>query len=342
MPVTTPSSPSRRGANEADERADTDPGDAVDPSDSDRCDGEASDGEKASDEPSVAAGNGDGASDGTDGAAAASPGAPASHRREVNGGLAGIVAGCMVVGALLVTGVIAPPLRFSEGDATEAFMTAWKRSRTGTFVVESEWKRIKSNGDELVSATLLAQEPPKRLRRQLGTLSADIDGKHVECITNPEGIYGCSDGIPLRSSFDDDLKKEMDDLRDHFYSTKPPIYRVRTDGHGCFELVQTRPYPNPTFGRLAQLCFDEDTGALRYSERWFENIREVQRARTIHTKVLPSDFDLSQRTEYQAEDNGKPELIPDPPAPQPTTAGSAPPAGSGAPGTTSRPARPGG
>ena len=32
-----------------------------------------------------------------------------------------------------------------------------------------------------------------------------------------------------------------------------PVYRVRTDDHGCFELVQTRVILNPTFGRLAQV-----------------------------------------------------------------------------------------
>jgi len=190
------------------------------------------------------------------------------------------------------------PLRFADGDAAPEFIEAWRRSRTGTFVVESEWKRVKSGGEELVSTSLLVQQPPRRLVRRLGTLSADLGDRHVECFTNADGVYGCSDGIPLEATFDQDLDREMNDLRDHFSSTKPPIYRVRSDGHGCFELVQIHPYPNPTFGRLAQLCFDEETGALRYSERWLENLREVQRATSIRSAVVPDDFDLSPRPEY--------------------------------------------
>lgn len=217
---------------------------------------------------------------------------PPAPRRRLRGAIAGIVVGALVVAMLLVTGKLSQPSRFSDRDATGEFLRAWERSRTGTFVVESEWKRVKPNGETLAAANVVAQAPPNRVVRQLGSLAGEVDGKTINCYTPPEGAFACGEGVPLNRSFDDGVREELSNLRDHFYATDPPIYRVRTDDHGCYELVQTRPFPNPTFGRLAQLCFDGATGALRYSERHLENIVETITAQTIRSPG-PSDFDLT-------------------------------------------------
>lgn len=236
--------------------------------------------------------------------------AGAGGRRQIRGALAGAVVGVLITALLLVTGRIAAPLRFSDRDATDDFLAAWARSRTGTFVVDSEWKRVKPSGEAMVSASRLVQAPPNRVLRQIGGVVAELDGERVNCFTRPTGEYNCNDGFPLHRTFDEGVQQELSDLNDHFRKSDPGIYRVRTDEHGCFELVQTRPYPNPTFGRFGQVCFDEGSGAMRFSERHFEGVTEILRAVQIRKVVTPADLDLSpdpafkQRTDTTAPSQG--------------------------------------
>ena len=62
---------------------------------------------------------------------------------------------------------------------------------------------------------------------------------------------------------------------------------------GCFDLEQVRPYPDPTYGRAATLCFDPETGALRYLRRELDLVVEEQEAVVITAQVGDADFDLA-------------------------------------------------
>lgn len=215
--------------------------------------------------------------------------------RRNSGALAGLLVGVLVVASLLAGGKVTRPLRFSDRDASDEFLAAWARYRGGTFVVDADWSRATADGRTLEAGWQIAQEPPRRVVRQLGSITGELDGKAVNCFSDPSGAFSCAPGAPLGRSYADGVRTELDDLRDHFRLTSPPIYRVRPDEHGCFELTQTRPFPNPTFGRQAQVCFDAATGAMTYMKRSVDDIVETVRARSVRSQVLPTDFELTQQ-----------------------------------------------
>ena len=75
------------------------------------------------------------------------------------------------------------------------------------------------------------------------------------------------------------------------YLTGPnPLYELTGDGAGCFDLVQVAPYPDPPYGEAARLCFDPESGALRYLRRELPTAVEEQEALLIRTEVTDADL----------------------------------------------------
>ena len=83
-------------------------------------------------------------------------------------------------------------------------------------------------------------------------------------------------------------------------------------------------YPDPPYGRRAELCFDPDSGALRYLRRELDGIVEEQEAIAIRTDVTDADFDLTYDPEYDPAGD-LPELDLDDLDEDPASTGTAPP-----------------
>jgi hypothetical protein len=220
----------------------------------------------------------------------------------VSGGLVGVVTGVVVVALLVATGHLVTTVRFGDRDAGDDFVRAWSQSRSGTFVVDSSWQRRLDDGSTLDSSERLVQAPGRRIVRQFGGITGELDGRTIDCYSVPGSSFQCGPGQPTGESFDAGVAQEAKDVSDAINSPGGPRYRVRTDDHGCYQLTQTRAYPDPTFGRSAELCFDADTGALRSSERHFDHVVEQITSISIRTQLQPSDFDLTASADFDEGD----------------------------------------
>jgi hypothetical protein len=217
--------------------------------------------------------------------------------------VAGVVVGTVVVVVLVAAGVVRGPA--AARPAAADFVEAWRRSRSGTFVVDGEVTRHMASGAELRSAYRLVQAPPNRLYRQFGSTDGTVDGRGVSCTERPDGSYDCTAAPDQAPAFDAALDAEIEDLREHFAA--PAVYDAYDVGEGCFELEQRRAQPLPTFGTRARLCFDAGTGALVYSRRQLEGAVETSEADTVRTEVRPGDFATSDSSEFDARRSGPPE-----------------------------------
>ena len=223
------------------------------------------------------------------------------------GAVAGVAVGAAVVVALVATGVL-PALRREQGDPRAEFLAAFERSRTGTFVVESDFERRMDSGAVLTSAQLVAQRPPDRVVRQFGGIDGIVDGRSVLCTTTPDGGFGCrAAGTPR--DYQAELRQELENLRG--YVTPPaPIYRVERAGPGCYELRQVIVYADPPFGSFARFCFDERTGALVGVHRRLDNATETLTATAVRTEVTADDLGLEPREEFAARTAAPPGTTP--------------------------------
>jgi hypothetical protein len=266
------------------------------------------------------------------------------------GAMAGIVTGSAIAAGLIAGGVLPIPVHRDETDASADFVAAWERSRRGTFVVQSDFRRTLADGRTLYSVTELVQRPPDRITRQFGGIDGAVNGHPVVCSTDQNGAFRCFEGTQTVPRFDDQLQSEVDNLRSYFAAPRPaapPLYRViHAPDDGCFELFEQRAYPNAPYGRYARFCFDADTGAQRSFERRLEaNVRETIDAVSINPTVVTSDFGLQQDPSFdQRLDLGAaPDVRPGDLTAGSTPLGAVPPMSEAtpeAPGTTAGPAPP--
>jgi hypothetical protein len=209
----------------------------------------------------------------------------------------------LVVGVVAVLAVVRDRDDAIEGEAAlEGLVAAWERYRMGTFVVESEWRRtMRADGRTLYSATFLAQRPPDRVQRQHGSVRGQLNGNPIYCGTGPDGTYGCTPAARPAPDHRATVEDELEAWRSYTVGAVP-LYEVRHDGDECFTLQLVRvDFPDPPYGREAELCFDEATGALRLLRRELPTAVEVQEAVAIRTEVGPADFSLEQDDAYLGE-----------------------------------------
>lgn len=241
--------------------------------------------------------------------------------------------GTLVAVALLTTGVLRLPPHRDEVNAQPEFLDAWARSRRGTFVVSSDFRRTLADGSTLYSATELIQRPPDRLVRQFGGITGKLGGHLLICSTDPTGNYRCFPGSDELPPYDDQVAKELDTFRSYFAGERP-LYRVVKNEPGCFEFFLQIPYPDPPYGRYARFCFDDATGALRLLERELANgVVETVEAVDIRTRVTDADFSTDADPEFdlRMDLGGVPDLSGDPaPVPDPGPPGTAAPSGGAA------------
>lgn len=221
---------------------------------------------------------------------------------------AGLVAGALAAGAVVASGVLDGGDGGSDAggeDATAvaeqraadavAFVEAYERSRTGTYVVASVFERTFPDGNGFTSSAAIAQRPPDRVERRLGSVTARVDGRVVLCSTTGEGRYRCQSGRSRRS-YRTIVEREVDTLRG-YVEGDVPLYAVDADeagspeGQDCFDLEQVRSLPAPPYGTAARFCFDDETGALVLLRLERDEATDVTTAMSVRATVRDRDVE---------------------------------------------------
>ena len=220
------------------------------------------------------------------------------------GALAGVVAGLIVTLAVVGGGalddrVTARPVP----DASEEFVSAFRRSLEGTYLVRATFTRVLADGRTLTSNAAVAQRPPDSIRRQFGGLTGSVAGHQVVCSTEAGGRFHCGPGAiaPDRAGVVD---QDLANLRSYFVA--PALYRAVRAGPDCFELTQMRPSGVVPYGSFARFCFDPGTGAIRLLEQHLEGATDTFEATLVRAEVSAQDFSLADDSAYQAQTDAGP------------------------------------
>lgn len=170
--------------------------------------------------------------------------------------------------------------------AHEAFLAAWRRSLTGTYVVEHVIERRLVSGRGLSTERTIAQRPPDRIEDGTSGIEGRVGGRRFGCV--PDG--GCRFGGAARP-YRDDVAEEMDLLR-AMVDADPPLYRTEYGDDGCFVLVLQARILAPPYGEDATFCFDAETGALVRSVVRRAEATDTTTAVALRAEVRPSDLVL--------------------------------------------------
>lgn len=200
-----------------------------------------------------------------------------------------------LISALVVAAVLAVvPGDDDDGDAAgadpvAAFLAAYERSRTATFVVEQRFIRTVPGRGELRYDRRLVQRPPDdRLLVGGGSAEGRLDGRIVRCSTAPDGTSQCTEG-PEADAYADDVAAEVAELRD-LVAGERPVYEVAAGEPGCWALRLRLAIPSPPYGDLAGFCFDAATGAPARLEIRRDQAVDVVEAVEIRAEVTAADL----------------------------------------------------
>lgn len=162
-----------------------------------------------------------------------------------------------------------PPVEH-DPDAAVALRDAWTRWRTATFVSSGTWTRTDDDrpDEPLTGEAYTAQDPPRRFQIKLDAV--------VER-TETEEDYEQSLGIELA-------------LVDGYIRGDNRLYDVADAGDGCFHAELIEPVLRSPWGRWAEYCFDEETGALELARLRRQSAVDVERHTTIRAEVADADF----------------------------------------------------
>ncbi|MBK5221659.1 MAG: hypothetical protein JJE52_02040 [Acidimicrobiia bacterium] len=158
-------------------------------------------------------------------------------------------------------------------EAAAAFLVAWERGRTATFLSGSLLERTTSSGAVMELPIVVAQLPPDRVVSTGASVEGTVDGLAVVCDEQLDGLVHCqqqeaaggaADG---GAAFDAGVAAEMTALRG-YVEGELPLYRVAQEGE-CFALRLARAVLAPPYGQNARFCFDATSGApsLQHVER---------------------------------------------------------------------------
>ncbi len=221
-----------------------------------------------------------------------------------------VLAAALLVGAL--TGIAAavltgrtdpgPPARGEPGTGTTttrlverpedaaAFLAAWERSRTATYVVESRFVRQTRAGASTLADIRVAQRPPDRLVTGGGTLDGRLGGRRVACAADDEGVLRCRDGGEA-PPYHEEVARERRDL-ERLVAGDQPLYAVGRDGEGCFVLRLTVIIHAPPYGVRARFCYDDATGAPTRVHVHGEDFVDRTDAIAVRAEVTDDDLRL--------------------------------------------------
>lgn len=207
-----------------------------------------------------------------------------------------LLGGLLVLGwaAALTIVVVTTPHRqppTPDGRAAEALVQAWERSRQATVVRSGTFERRRpATGAAITSEDVLAQRPPARLHRQLGSVEVRDDAVRTTCAA----AIGGQSPPPCRTSesargYQADVAAEVASLR-ALVTGEAALYSV-TREEGCFDLRQGRPDPRAPFGVEARFCFDDLTGAPIDSRVRYEGgVEEVITVLELRSEVTDADL----------------------------------------------------
>lgn len=177
----------------------------------------------------------------------------------------------------------------TDGDPVAAFLAAYERSRTATFVVEQRFTRTTPDGGELVREQRLVQRPPDdRMLIGGGNAEGRLGGRVVRCSTAPDGTSGCIEGPPARP-YDEEVAAEVAALR-QLVDGDRPVYEVVAGAPGCWSLHLRLAVLSPPYGETAGFCFDPETGAPSRLEIRKEEAIDVIDAIRIKAEVTAADL----------------------------------------------------
>ena len=200
----------------------------------------------------------------------------------------GLTAALLVLAACTSHHPSPPPSPAAERRAATAFLTAWKRSLTGTWAVDAVFER-RIGTKRITFDVHEARRPPDHLRTAGGTVEGRVNGRVVACTTGADGALTCRDG-GVAPPYDDDVDKEMATLSGYFAGSAP-LYRAAAQGRDCFELVLRRTILAPPYGESSRFCFDARTGAPVQVE--VRKKGSVDVTRTTAVRANPTAADLT-------------------------------------------------
>ncbi|MEQ8841578.1 MAG: hypothetical protein RIB98_11400 [Acidimicrobiales bacterium] len=221
----------------------------------------------------------------------------------VGGVVAGVVAVLAVAALVLGDDEDAAPTEGIElsfpaiehdDEAAEALVVAWHRWRTATFVTIGTWTRtLDGDEDPLTGDSFLAQDPPRRVVVRLGAVIESIDGSTVTCDdpTEPVIVPGCTE-VAGGSSYGERLRTEMS-LVLNYARGDDRLYDVAT-ADGCFQVALREAALRSPWGRAAEFCFDDETGALASSRVRRQSAIDTEITSVIRTEVTDDDFGLTE------------------------------------------------
>lgn len=174
-------------------------------------------------------------------------------------------------------------------DPVQAFVDAYERSRTATFVVEQRFTRTVPGRGELGYERRLVQRPPDdRLLVGGGSAEGRLDGRVIRCTTEPSGTSACVEGPPA-GDYGEEVAAEVAEL-ERLVGGANPAYRVEAGETGCFALQLRLAILTPPYGDLAGFCFDQPTGALTRFEIHRGEAVDLVEALAIRDEVTPADL----------------------------------------------------
>lgn len=218
-----------------------------------------------------------------------------------------LMLGGLGVGVLLVLGIAAlvwdrddpaplAPVELSfpavehDVQAAEDLVVAWNRWRTGTFVSAGTWSRTLDGSDTPLSGdAYTAQEPPRRLVLRLGAVIEEIDGELTSCDGAIEGVIvpSCTE-VSGGRTYEERVRTEMS-LVLQYVIGDTRIYDVAAVD-GCFKVELLPAALRSPWGRAAEFCFDEASGALRSSRVRRQSAVDVEINFVIRAEVTDADF----------------------------------------------------
>lgn len=213
--------------------------------------------------------------------------------------VAGVAVGALAAGALVASGALddepadrpdpadeAVAVAEQQAADADAFLAAYERSRLGTYVLESTFRRTFPEGNGFTAESTVAQHPPARLERNNGAVTAR-DGPDITLCRIADGRYRCQTGRAERS-YRGLVDDEVDSLASYL-DGDVPLYSVTADGD-CFDLAQVRPLPAPPYGTAARFCFDEETGAITLLRVERDEAVDLTEATSLTGEVRPRDL----------------------------------------------------
>jgi hypothetical protein len=187
------------------------------------------------------------------------------------------------------SGELTGPADLDESsEAADAFVEAWERSRTETYLSGSLLRRTLSNSTVLELPIVVAQRPPDRVVSTGGAVQGSVDGENQVCDEQLDGLVRCR-SIGDAEDYDASVESDVATLQGYF--TGPtPVYRVSQEGQ-CFNLRLTAAIQAPPYGQNARFCFDEVSGAP--SLQLIERLEGTDEVTLVSVRTDVSDADIA-------------------------------------------------